>query len=381
VSPDSCEVLVVGGGPAGSTCAWQLQRMGLDVLVIDKQRFPRDKVCAGWVTPAVLEELQLDRQDYARGRVLQPLTGFRTGMMGSEPVETRYPQAVSYGIRRCEFDTYLLGRCGARRRLGEGFSHMRRAGGDWLVNDAIRARVVVGAGGHFCPVARFLGARPGSGEPGVAAKEIEFLMNEEQRRECRVAAHTPELTFCRDLKGYGWVFRKGDYLNIGLGRQDTHGLGGHVEAFVDDLRHRGRVPAELPKRLHGHAYLLYGDAPRPLLDDAVLLVGDAAGLAYAQSGEGIRPAIESGLLAARVLAQAGGDYRRSRLAPYAALLEKRFGARDRRRSLAMNRLLPAGVSRFLGHRLLSNAWFSRHLVLDRWFFHAHQAALPSSESV
>src|SRR3989304_302592 len=56
----SCDVLIVGGGPAGSTCAWQLVRAGLDVLVMDKQVFPRDKVCAGWVTPPVGKSLQLD---------------------------------------------------------------------------------------------------------------------------------------------------------------------------------------------------------------------------------------------------------------------------------------------------------------------------------
>ena len=53
----SCDVLIVGGGPAGSTCAWQLVRAGLDVLVMDKHIFPRDKVCAGWITPAVIESL------------------------------------------------------------------------------------------------------------------------------------------------------------------------------------------------------------------------------------------------------------------------------------------------------------------------------------
>ena len=57
MSVRSCDVLIVGGGPAGSTCAWQLVRAGLDVLVMDKHNFPRDKVCAGWITPAVGESI------------------------------------------------------------------------------------------------------------------------------------------------------------------------------------------------------------------------------------------------------------------------------------------------------------------------------------
>ena len=64
------------------------------------------------------------------------------------------------------------------------------------------------------------------------------------------------------------------------------------------------MPARAASRWHGHAYLLYQSAPRPLQGDGVLLVGDAAGLAYAPSGEGIRTAIESGLLAADVLLEA-----------------------------------------------------------------------------
>jgi flavin-dependent dehydrogenase len=273
---DQCDVLIVGGGPAGSSCARRLRQTGLDVLILDKQEFPRDKVCAGWITPAVAEELQLDLDNYGRGRVLQPLTGFRTSLMGRPEVETRYPQAVSYGIRRCEFDHYLLERCGARTRLGETFKTMRRDGNDWVINDAIRAPLVVGAGGHFCPVARQLGARPGTAEEAVAAKEIEFALSPEQAAACAVRADTPELFFCEDLKGYGWVFRKGDYLNIGLGRQDKQRLGRHLEAFVALLKERGRIPADLPDRFHGHAYLLYGETPRRLLDDGVLLIGDAA---------------------------------------------------------------------------------------------------------
>src|SRR5689334_18636957 len=117
---ERCDVLIVGGGPAGSTCAWGLRRAGVDVTVMDKRQFPRGKTCAGWITPAVVRTLELDAQDYrAGGRVMQPITGFRTGMIGGRVVETHYPRPVSFGIRRCEFDEYLLRRCGARLRLGE----------------------------------------------------------------------------------------------------------------------------------------------------------------------------------------------------------------------------------------------------------------------
>ncbi|HTP63822.1 MAG TPA: FAD-dependent oxidoreductase, partial [Geobacteraceae bacterium] len=70
---ESCEVLIIGGGPAGATCARQLTRAGFDVLLLDSRRFPRDKPCAGWITPSVLETLEIDREEYGRGRVLQEI--------------------------------------------------------------------------------------------------------------------------------------------------------------------------------------------------------------------------------------------------------------------------------------------------------------------
>ena len=264
----NCDVLIVGGGPAGSSCAWRLGRAGLDVVVWDRKAFPRDKVCAGWITPQVLASLELDPSEYAAaGRTFQPIAGFRVSRLGDADVCVRYDQPVSYGIRRCELDHYLLRRSGAALRLGEPVRTMMRSGGSWILNDAVRAPLLVGAGGHFCPVARHLCGHPTNGEPIVAAQETEFEMSPEQAKSCRVEADVPELFFTRDLKGYGWVFRKGRYINIGLGRQDTHGLAAHVADFLAFLEARQKIPPQRPEKLCGHPYLLYGQAPRPLIGD------------------------------------------------------------------------------------------------------------------
>lgn len=369
-----CDVLIVGGGPAGASCAWKLRRAGLDVVVWDRRAFPRDKVCAGWVTPQVLAELHLDPGAYASaGLTLQPMRGFRISRLGDVEARVRYDRPVSYGIRRCEFDTYLLRRSGADLHLGQAVHTLRRSNDAWLLNDAIRAKVLVGAGGHFCPVARLLGARLGTGEPIVAAQEAEFELTPTQRSACQVEPDVPEILFTRDLKGYGWVVRKGTYINIGLGRQDTHQLGEHVADFVTFLEQRGKISAGLPAKFHGHPYLLYGEASRPLLGDAVLLIGDAAGLAYPGSGEGIRPAIESGLLAAQTILDADGKYTCDRLAAYEERVVARFG--PRRTGLGITSILPQWVVGVLAGRLFANAWFARHIVLDRWFLHAHQPPL------
>jgi len=372
------DVLIVGGGPAGSSCAWQLRRAGLAVAVWDRRAFPRDKICAGWITPPILDALDVDPGAYAAaGLTLQTINGFCISRLGDPAARIRYEHPVSYAIRRCEFDHYLLQRSGAQLHLGRPVEMLVREHGEWQLNGTIRARMLVGAGGHFCPVAQLLGAQLGAGEPIVAAQEAEFELTPAQNAQCRVAPDVPEIFFTRDLKGYGWVVRKGSYVNIGLGRQDNHRLGEHVAEFLTFLEQRGKLPAGLPAKFRGHPYLLYGAAPRPLLGEAALVIGDAAGLAYAKSGEGIRPAIESGLFAAQTIIDAAGDYSRARLAAYERRVLARFGPRHADRGLTG--MLPEWIVDALAGRLLGNAWFARHVVVDRWFLHAQQAALSGDE--
>jgi len=355
---ERCDALIVGGGPGGSSCARALHAAGLDVVVIDRSSFPRDKVCAGWITPPVLDALQIDPGDYARGRTWQPITAFRTGLIGGRPVETDYKRPVSYGIRRCEFDDYLLQRSGARLILGEAVREIVREGKDWVVNGRLRAPVLVGAGGHACPVARQL--RGDEPVPVIRAQEVEFPIGAEGAGP--VAGGVPELYFCEDLAGYGWVIRKGNHLNVGLGRDDPRDLPGHVQRFCDWLCATGRLSA-CPAAFKGHANRLYDAAMPAPLADGILLVGDAAGLAHPQTGEGIRPAIESGLLAADVIREASGDYRVERLMPYWTRLRARLG-RPRSGAAA---LIPAFARRALGSAILRSPWLTRRVVLDGWF--------------
>ena len=267
----------------------------------------------------------------------------------------------------------MLQRSGARLQLGQPLKSLTRDGRQWIVNDAISTPMVIGAGGHFCPVARHMGAQLGADEPAITAKEIEFEMDQQQRDDCQVRPDTPELYFCRDLKGYGWCFRKGNHLNIGLGREDSHGLSEQLKKFCNFLKQRGRVPQNIPEHFHGHAYLLYGHAVRKQIDDGMLLIGDAAGLAYPQSGEGILPAVESGLLAAVTIAEAGGDYSLQRLLPYSSRLIARFGVAPISGGAA-----PEFLRNIFAGVLMESRWFTRHVVLDRWFLHRHQAAMHAT---
>lgn len=374
---DHYDAIIVGGGPAGSTLARTLTIRGYRALVLDKQTFPRDKTCAGWVTPAVFKALELSPSEYGKNNVIQPIFRFRIGMMGQQAVENDHGSTpVSYGIRRCEFDDYLLQRAGAELALGEKLSTMERTDdGQWLVNNRYQAPLVVGAGGHFCPVAARIGKGPGKHETAVTAKEVEFEMTPHQASQCLVRGDTPELWFCRDLKGYAWVFRKELFLNIGLGREDNHHLNDHLEAFVQDMQSSGRIPQDLPNRFKGHAYLLYDHAERPLVDDGLMLIGDAAGLAYTQSGEGIRPAVESALMAADAIANTT-EYSRTALTAYVTQLEARFGRRPTPGQPGME--IPEWAKTKLAPTLMRSRWFTRRVVTKRWFLHEHVPALKTA---
>jgi len=358
------DAVIVGGGPAGSTCARVLRTAGWHVIVLDRARFPRDKVCAGWVTPGVFDALDLDPREYRdAGLTLQEISAFRTGLLQGPLLETDYRRVVSYAIRRCEFDHFLLRRARVCVREGTPVDSLRRKDDVWIVNDLYEAPVVIGAGGHFCPVARRLRGPSEAVQP-LVAREAEFRIDRAQAARLPAA---PELYFCRDLAGYAWCVRKGDYVNIGIGRRGREGFAGHVRDFVAFAARRHGVPAA-GVRWKGHAYLAAGSGARPLVGDGLLLVGDAAGLAYPESGEGIRPAVESGRLAGEVLARTTGTYLAEDLQPYADAIAREHPASVPYRGVAR------AISVAAGRLLMRSPAFARHVLLDRWFLRAPRTA-------
>jgi len=364
----ACDVLIVGGGPAGSACAARLRAGGMDVLVLDRKNFPRDKTCAGWITPQVIDELNIDLDEYRVGRTLEPIESICIAVMSGPEKMIRYGKPISYGIRRCEFDHFILEKSGARLALGEALNDLQRVDGGWRVNGRIETPLVIGAGGHFCPIAKHLGAS-GKSETAVAAQEIEFELSDEQMAKCPVEAGVPYLYFCDDLKGYGWYYRKGRYLNVGLGREDKNQVSSHVHEFCTMLKDKGRIPRDTPGKLLGHAYLLFPHSPRKMIDDGLMLIGDSTGVAYARSGEGIRPAIESGMMAADVILSRRGRTSAADLAPYEAQMLLRFGRKSHR---TVADLLPFGLKGVIARNLMKSSWFCRNVVVNKWFMNMNQ---------
>ncbi len=362
------DVIVVGGGPGGSTAAWRLARAGLRPLLLDAAVFPRVKVCAGWVTPEALADLDVDPEKYPH--TIQPFTACRFEFEGARH-ETRWRTPASYGIVRREFDHYLLERAGA---AGADIREGARVTGVTRTADGIRlesergafeAPVVIGAGGHRCPVAKALGEVSGR-EEVVIAQESETRVPPERVAALRNEA--PELYVETDLKGYGWYFPKEDVLNIGIGVVSGPGadLPRRRDALLASLRASGRLPQDLSiEPFRGHAYVVRRQAPRRLAGDRFCLVGDAAGLARDLSGEGIGPAIRSGILAAEAVEAT--LRRNAPLQSYATTIVRRYGRGEPGWLGRQLGRMPDAISRVLVRAILGTGATRRHVVLGGVF--------------
>jgi geranylgeranyl reductase family protein len=315
--------VVVGAGPAGSATALYAARAGLDVALIDKRSFPRDKICGDAIARrslaylrelGLLDRLKLTTHE-AIGRAVLSSPGGHEIAIDLASGENPAPHAV---CRRELFDHVLFEAARDETTALEGVAVTgllrTNAGVSGVVYRAgcqereIRARIVVGADGFDSVVARRLGLyRHDSSRWFVATRGY--------YRGLDVAPRTVEVHFVRDtLPGFLWVFPTGDGVaNVGVGlvhddlkRRRVHLRDVH-EAVLGSPRFRDRFArAERIGAVHGWN-LPTPDSRRVLSGDGFLLAGDAAGLVDPFSGEGIGNALVSARVAAHTIAEAVRD--------------------------------------------------------------------------
>ncbi|HEY2591928.1 MAG TPA: FAD-dependent oxidoreductase, partial [Steroidobacteraceae bacterium] len=127
----SRDVVIVGGGPAGSSAAWKLKSAGADVLVLDKETFPRLKLCAGWITPEAVHDLEMNPAEYPhRFLTFAKLHAHWKGLHLKVP-------CVQHSIRRFEFDAWLLERSGAEL-VQHNVRHIRPDADGFIVDAEFR---------------------------------------------------------------------------------------------------------------------------------------------------------------------------------------------------------------------------------------------------
>ena len=288
------KAIVVGGGPAGSTCAWKLNLNGICTIVLDKKRFPRLKVCAGWITPKVVRDLRLKTEEYPYSFLTFDRLNFH--IFGKRfSVRTR-----QHSIRRYEFDQWLLKRANVPVKE-HAVKDIRKEAGYYIIDDTFRCKYLVGAGGANCPVYRtfFRKAAPRNKKRLITAIEEEFRYDY-QDANCYL------WFFDRKLPGYSWYLPKGNgYLNVGIGgrfsaiknRGET--IRGHWDYFIKKLDALSLVK-DHSFSPRGYNYYLRQAAKTDQKDNS-FIIGDAAGLATLDMGEGIGPAVESGILCANAI--------------------------------------------------------------------------------
>ena len=328
---DVADVIIVGAGPAGSSAAYYLASSGLDVLVLEKSQFPREKVCGDGLAPRAVKALTamgvpMSAEDgWLRNQGLRIIGG------GSR-IELPWPDLSSfpgYGLvrTRLDFDDILARhaqKAGARvlqginvtgpvldDRTGRivGVTAQETAGGRDAPELQFRGRIVVAADGNSSRLSVAMGLRKRDDRPlGVAVRS--YYTNP-RHNDDYLEAWLDLWDGSSLLPGYGWIFGMGDGTsNVGLGLLNTSAAFQNIDYRALLRRWLAAMPAEWgfteenrTQPIRGAA-LPMGFNRTPHYTRGLLLAGDSGGMVNPFNGEGIGYALESGEIAARVIAQA-----------------------------------------------------------------------------
>ena len=347
------DVIVVGAGPAGATTAFYLAQSGLDVLLLEKSRFPREKVCGDGLTPRAVKTLvgmgiSVSEQDgWVRNKGLRVIGA-------GKRLELPWPELASYpgyGLvrTRLDLDETLARRAQqAGARLLEGVTVTGPVRGertdritgvvakaaDGGEDRTYRARVVVAADGNSSRLSVAMGLRKRDDRPlGVA---VRTYYRTHRHDDDYLESWLDLWDGDRLLPGYGWIFGMGDGTsNVGLGLLNTSAAFGHTDYHALLRKWLEGMPAEWGYTEENRTQPIRGAAlpmgfnRTPHYHQGLLLVGDAGGMVNPFNGEGIAYAMESGEILARTVVQALARSRRAEtervLAGYPHALSQAYG--------------------------------------------------------
>jgi geranylgeranyl reductase family protein len=312
------DAIVIGAGPAGSTTAYRLASAGASVALLDRARFPRDKPCGGGLTGRALKNLPIPVDPVVEHEVDRVTLRLRF----SNTIERRASRPLILMTQRRRLDLHLVEKAagaGADFRDGVRVDGVEAGEDGALVEAAgerLHALVVVGADGANGIAAKMTGLA-GDHDHGVAYEgNVAYDARSERRYRNRAVIELGEIP-----GGYGWVFPKGDHVNVGVGGWLREGP--NLRSHLSRLCEKHGIGAEAVESLHGHRLPLRRPGAR-LAGRRALLVGDAAGLVDPLTGDGLYEAfVSSRLASAAILEVLAG--RSASLEPYTESLTRELG--------------------------------------------------------
>ncbi len=289
----SVDVIVVGGGPAGSSAAYMLSKQGLSVLVLEKQKMPRYKTCGGGVNIRAARHIPFSIEPVVEKVIYK----YRFTYRGEKPFEKASNEPLTYMTQRMHLDQFLLEQArnqGAHVIEGTSVQKIHEKNDSVFIEDSggkiYRSALLIGADGANSIVARNL--QLNDGIQREIALESEIALPREIMYKWNDSI---EIDLFSIWCGYGWIFPKQDHISIGVGGPQRFFK--QIKEYNSAYLSQNKI-SEYPKiRFSGHA-LPIRKGFAPLTKGRALLVGDAAGLLEPFTGEGIGYAVRSGQLAA-----------------------------------------------------------------------------------
>ena len=293
------DVAVVGAGPAGSTLAYRLAILGFDVVLIDKEWFPRKKVCAGGLPARALEILPFDISSVIEKQIFQVNLNYKL----RDNFKKNYCKPLIYTVNREKFDNFLVQEA---KKAHITFLEGQKCENVFIENNIctiytheriLKAKIIVGADGANSSVARCVNLKPFDFLHIGLNTEIPILNKDEHK--CIEYREMIALDLGSIRNSYAWVFPKNDSLSVGVGVQGQFNFGGRLKDYHTRWLSYLGIDS-LNTKLTGHI-IPHRISKRPISSERVLLVGDAAGLTNFWTGEGIFFAIKSSQIAANYI--------------------------------------------------------------------------------